>query len=157
MHAPRGPQYRAERRTEQRGTSAAARRSAALNDHPNQSEFGAADYVDDVGRQYRIAHLHRLGGWTPGVPVTPRPHDAPALTNARGHIKLWVKLKRGRAHVWPPLHAPQHKPLLLRPVAPGLSEQRVRVSALHVTRPGQRTGAVFVADLLFAPPTNDKE
>lgn len=116
---------------------------AAQADHPNETEFGEAEYVDEFRRQYRLAYLNRLGGWEPGKPIPTRPKDARVLQGPHGSVKLWVRLKRNRVADWYTMNHGRER-LTLRPVLPGLMPCTVQIVYAFRDRPSRRTGFVNV-------------
>ena len=121
-------------------------RQAALVDHPNESEFGAPEYIDEYGRQYRVAYLTRIGGWLPGTSIPPRAtHGRAPIRLADGTLKLWVRLKRGDPSRW--WYAGQPRRLELTAVQPGLRNHIIDVRFAFRERPSRRTGYInAVAD-----------
>lgn len=123
----------------------------ALHNHPNRREFGAPDYVDAAGRQYRIAFLDRLdAAWVPDQPLPARPLTHEPVRDAGGRIKLWIKVPRApRAEMlgaarWPSVGAAR---VALNPVAPGLAPATVRIEAVYHGAPSHATGHVLVTGL----------
>jgi len=135
----------AGRRLERREGRPAERQAAAAN-HPAEGEFGQPEYVDQFGRQFRVAYLDRLGGWLPGSPVPPRPTHAPAHVDPAAPVKLWVRLRRGDTARWwmPGSMEPANSRLALKPVAPGLRPCTAQVVMAYRERPSRRTGFVLV-------------
>lgn len=138
---PRARRFVTGRRLETRDRSKAARAHAEKYDHPNESEFAAPEYVDQYGRQYRVAYAPRLGGWNPGAPVPARPADARAPA---GIVRLWVRLRRGVPNQWwyAATRDDEGRHLVLRPVAPGLPTATAEVLRADRAGPGRRTGVV---------------
>jgi hypothetical protein len=137
-----GPQFIQERHVEGRATHP---RYYALTEAPNAGEFGQAEYVDEEGRQYRVA-LGTRTDYPPGKAIPPRAYAQEATRNAQGHAKLWVKLPKGAAGSWF-AQVPGRMPIVrLTPVKPGLPALTVRVAAAFRVRPTLRTGVVYLQD-----------
>lgn len=139
---PRAKQFYGGRRLERRERDPAAVRQAERLDHPNEQEFGAAEYVDEDGRQYRVAYLNRLGGWEPGAPVPPRPKGAKPLRDGR-RIKLWLRLKRGEAQRW----YKGGESIKLYANRPDLSDREIQVQMADRGAPQRRTGLMWAVPL----------
>ena len=76
--------YRSGRRRENIDRN---QRYYALNERPNRSEFGAPHFVDNIGRQYRMAFL------TPR-PLNPNPEADYSPSMPPAQMRLYVKLNR---------------------------------------------------------------
>jgi hypothetical protein len=139
---PRARRFVAGRRLERRERSPSAQRQAAQFDHPNESEFDAPEYVDQYGRQYRVAYASRTGGWAPGERVPPRPVEARAPA---GVVRLWVRLQRGVPNQWwyAATRDDASRVLDLRAVAPGLTGTSIEVLRAEREGPRRRTGVVI--------------
>ena len=141
--APRGAQFLDARRREGRDTHA---RYYAVADYPNRGEFGAPEYVDATGRQYRVAFLSRLGpnAWPPRAPIRARARAEHPIAAAGGtRVKLWVKLPpRGADTAW---FRTLPATVALEPVAPGRGPLVVRVHAAFRARPTHSTGYVMAS------------
>lgn len=131
-------------------------RREAQHDYPSSHTFGAADYIDAAGRQYRLAYAPPPGGWTVGVPIPPRPANAPILRARDGSQRacLWVKLPRKRHRfgaradrdLWfdGARLATGSQAVALEPVAPGLPAVTMVVREAYRLAPTERTGRLMV-------------
>ena len=141
---------------ENRDTTA-GRYVAHRDDYPSQSEFGPrGEYVDVVGRQYRLAYCSRIDGWPPGerVPAISIAQQRAYLQRraARGNAQqtvLWVKLPTRRGKNAPDLWFTHEEivrktTLHLMPIAPGLPRQTCTLQQVS-HHPRGRSGSVTVA------------
>jgi len=144
------PGERERRHAEVRDTQRGAYAAARMN-YPGEREFGAAEFVDDEGRQYRLAYAHKLGGWPPGTVVPPRPPDARVIEGPGGRCRLWLKVPRGRpwrerARLWFGTGTGADTRVRLHPVTADSATRLpldVRVAEVEHER-ARRTGAVMV-------------
>ncbi len=148
----RGPQFYSERELDRRTAPGPrgkkAREQAERSNYPSQHEFGESEYIDEHGREYRVAYLNKMGGWPPHTVVPPRslidPQHLKAATS--GNRKCcWIKIRRGHHEDWP-ITTPT-RTILLRPVRAGLTTQLVRVVGAFRDNPRGRTGLVEVIGL----------
>ncbi len=135
------------RRLERLEFSAAARRQAERADHPNQTEFGAPDYVDDDGHEYRLVTRmeaqSRLGGWAPGDPMPRATGRTSADELMDGPQKLWVRLKYGDPGRWEQV-ADEYTARRLQPLHLDCDPIYVRVVSAFRDSPRRRTGYIIV-------------
>jgi len=131
------------RRLERREFDPSARRQAERFDHPNQTEFGEPDFVDDAGHQYRLPFASRLGGWTPGEPLPVVRGSMSVSDLAQEPQKLWVRLKYGNASQWEDLVDETHV-RRLQPLRLDGEPLHIRVMAGQRDGPRRRTGYIIV-------------
>ena len=141
-----GPQFKAGKRAE--GRAKRGVRDVLVHDAPTAGEFGAAEYVDQYGRQYRLATTAARPVVPPNTALGARARGTPLVRHAQGHVKLWIRYKRGGARQ-PDLVAGTgvNATLRLQPAADGVAvaPPAVAVRAVWQPRPGLRTASVFVS------------
>lgn len=101
---------------------------AQLNDHPNYRQFKKAEYVDDAGRQYKVATTDLVRTDTPRQ----RPSWAP--------VKLYVRLPPGTE--WFP-NKPRVSVTLYS--TDGTQATREVIIRKRMIMPQHRTGHAYVA------------
>jgi hypothetical protein len=133
----------------------------ALRASPSANAFGAPEYVDGMGRQYRMAYAYEVDEDDPTAVVPPRPADAPLIKGTGGggadRVKLWVKLPRKRhrfgATATPDLWFQGSRllsggiELSLEPVLPGLPRLQVQVREAYREQPTHRGGYIYVTGI----------
>ena len=137
---------RAGRRAEAR-----ARRpwEAARHDAPSAGEFGDAEYVDDEGREYRVALTPQRPTLAPGEKLDARTRDTPLIRNGAGHVKVWLRLKKNtpltKRAPWPSRAQRGGHALRLWPQHDGLRMQWTTIRSSLPPRTGGRTGTVYMS------------
>lgn len=140
----REKQFYPERRLENREKKKNEKKQAQF-DHPNESEFGAPEYVDQYGRQYRVAFLPRLGGWLPSTAIPPRSLASLDPETQQSTLKVWIRLKRGDPARW--FWSANPERISLEPVMPGLKAQEIEVRQAMRVNGRRRTGFLMVKRL----------
>jgi hypothetical protein len=125
---------RLERREQPRVAAQAGRA-----DHPNQKEFGEPDYTDDIGRQYRVAHLDRLSGWAPGAVIPP--HTPRTAATGSAQVRMWVRLRRGHTNDWWN-NAERPARITLKPLKAHLAPLTIDIESAYRDRPTRQTGVI---------------
>jgi hypothetical protein len=149
-----GLQFHTDRELERRfdpGTKGKkARNNVLKRNYPSQHEFGPAEYMDNMGREYRLAYLDRMDGWPPHTLIPPRElrnvDQIRAAKRGASRTALWVQLKQGRSMMdWPETSVA--RTIELRPMLPGLAPQLVRITEAYRDNARGRTGLVEVTGL----------
>jgi hypothetical protein len=150
----RGLRFYTERELEHRydpGSKGKKARNAVLKrNYPSQHEFGPAEYMDSMGREYRLAYLDRMDGWPPHTLVPPRElrnvEHSRAAKRGPNRTALWVQLKQGTSMTdWP--ETSMARRIELRPMIAGLAPQIVRIAEAYRDNGRGRCGLVEVTGL----------
>lgn len=114
----------------------------ALNDHLNYKSFKKAEYLDDMGREYKVATSDLIRT------SNPRPRSS------HGPVKLYVRLPPGTE--WFPNNK-NRVPVTLHPLDPNLPKCSIIVRERFIMQ-GHRTGHVFVSRTEWIPlPTGEDD
>lgn len=125
--------HRSEEGLHQERVEKNARYYMGLNDHLNYREFGEPEYVDDKGRQYKVAKV--------ALVRTARPIPLSASTSAA--VKLYVRLPPGTE--WFPASATRIALTLHATNPAATTPVRHIVFRKRFIMPQHRTGHIIVA------------